>query len=123
MDKFKEKIANLRSEADDALAKAEETEKELQAIKAEVSSKDQDAISLNNRIALLESQLEKAESGGSESQKKLRELELKAEDLERKVKTLEKENETLETKLEDTTAEHQKIKDELDETLKAMDEM
>ncbi|KAF9955422.1 hypothetical protein BGZ70_010248 [Mortierella alpina] len=92
-------------------------------VKDEVSAKDQEAISFNNHITLLESQLEKAESGGSESDKKLRELELKAEDLERKVNTLERDNETLETKLEDTTLEHHKIKDELEETLKAMNEM
>lgn len=54
---------------------------------------------------------------------RLRELELKAEDLERKVKTLETANDALETKLEETNADHQKIKDELEETLKAMDDM
>ncbi|CAO3567884.1 unnamed protein product [Mortierella alpina] len=123
MDKFKEKIAAIRTEADEALSRAEAAEQQLQVVKDEISAKDQDAISYNNRITLLESQLEKAESGGSEAGVRLRELELKAEDLERRVKTLENENESLETKLEGTTAEHQKIKDELEETLKAMDEM
>ncbi|KAF9285079.1 hypothetical protein BGZ68_004174 [Mortierella alpina] len=123
MDKFKEKIASLRTEADDAIARAEETERELAAAKEELSAKEQDAISFNNRITLLESQLEKAETGGSDAQNKLRELELKAEDLERKVKTLETANDSLEIKLEETNADHQKIKDELEETLKAMDDM
>jgi septal ring factor EnvC (AmiA/AmiB activator) len=54
---------------------------------------------------------------------RLREHELKVEDLERKVKSLEKENETLETKLEEMTEKHNIAKAELDETLKAMDDM
>lgn len=54
---------------------------------------------------------------------RLREHELKVEDLERKVKTLEKENESLDTKLEAMTEKHNLVKAELEETLKAMDEM
>ncbi|KAG0295026.1 hypothetical protein BGZ96_012689 [Linnemannia gamsii] len=123
MDKFKEKIASIRAEADIALARAEDAERDLAASKAELSSKEQDAISLNNRITLLETQLEKAENSGGEASVKLREHELKVEDLERKVKSLEKENESLETKLEEMTEKHNIAKAELDETLKAMDEM
>ncbi|KAG0278614.1 hypothetical protein BGZ95_003560, partial [Linnemannia exigua] len=62
MDKFKEKIASIRAEADGALARAEDAERDLAASKAEVSAKEQEAISLNNRITLLESQLEQAET-------------------------------------------------------------
>ncbi|GJJ72008.1 hypothetical protein EMPS_04365 [Entomortierella parvispora] len=123
MDKFKEKLTNLRAEADAAQTRAEIAERDLAAAKAEVSAKDQEAISLNNRIALLEGQLEKAETGGSDSKSKVRELELKNEDLERKVKTLEKENEAYEIKWETINAENKKIKDELEETMRAMDEL
>ncbi|KAF9306173.1 hypothetical protein BGZ91_008616, partial [Linnemannia elongata] len=84
MDKFKEKIASIRAEADTALARAEGAETELAASKAEVSAKEQEAISLNNRITLLEQQLEKAETEGADAKIKLREHELKVEDLERK---------------------------------------
>ncbi|KAF9998996.1 hypothetical protein BGZ80_006655, partial [Entomortierella chlamydospora] len=68
MDKFKEKIASIRSEAEESTARAEAAEAELTVAKAELSAKEQESISFNNRIRLLESQLEKAESGGSASQ-------------------------------------------------------
>jgi tropomyosin len=54
---------------------------------------------------------------------RLREHELKVEDLERKIKTLEKENESLENKLETMTEKFNAAKAELDETLKAMEDM
>ncbi|KAF8943560.1 hypothetical protein BGZ47_005300 [Haplosporangium gracile] len=123
MEAFKKKLENLRGEADAAIVRAETAERELSALKAELAAKDQEAISFNNRITLLESQLEKAETGGSDSKSKLREHELKVEDLARKVKTLEKERDSLETKLEEMTEKHNSVKAELDETLKAMDEM
>ncbi|KAG0297982.1 hypothetical protein BGZ96_003629 [Linnemannia gamsii] len=123
MEAFKKKLETLRGEADAALSRAETAERELAAAKADNNAKDQEAISHNNRISLLETQLEKAETGGSDSKTKLRELELKVEDLDRKIKTLEKENESLENKLESMTEKHNIAKAELEETLKAMDEM
>ncbi|KAF9409545.1 hypothetical protein BGZ76_005671, partial [Entomortierella beljakovae] len=53
----------------------------------------------------------------------VRELELKVEDLERKVKTLEKDNESLETKFESKSEEPTKVKAELEETIRAMDDI
>ncbi|ORZ18216.1 hypothetical protein BCR41DRAFT_385903 [Lobosporangium transversale] len=123
MDKLKEKFATVRAEADAAIVRAEEAERLNTSLKDELAAKDQEAISLNNRIQLLEAQLEKAESGGSDSKTKLRELELKVEDLERKTKTLEKDNENLETKLEEATTKLREAKAELEETLRAMDDM
>ncbi|KAF9951481.1 hypothetical protein BGZ72_007015 [Mortierella alpina] len=123
MEAFKKKLEGLREEVDTATARAEKAERELAEVKAELSAKDQEAISHNNRIALLESQLEKAETGGSDSKTKLRELELKVEELERNVKTLGKENESLENKLESKTDELNKVKAELEETLKAMEDL
>ncbi|KAF9203502.1 hypothetical protein BGZ49_006329, partial [Haplosporangium sp. Z 27] len=66
MDKFKEKIASIRAEADEYLTRAENAKQELTLAKAELSAKDQEAISLKNRVILLESQLDKAETGGSD---------------------------------------------------------
>ncbi|KAF9092458.1 hypothetical protein BGX29_010437 [Mortierella sp. GBA35] len=123
MEAFKKKLETLRGEADAATARAETAERELATLKDSLTAKDQEAISLNHRISLLEGQLDKAETGGTDSKTKLRELELKAEDLERRVKTLENEKDSLETKLEDMTTKYNVSKAELDETLKAMDEM
>ncbi|KAF9413194.1 hypothetical protein BGZ94_000811, partial [Podila epigama] len=67
MDKFKEKLANLRGEADAAHARAETAERDLAAAKADITAKEQEAVSLNNRIANLEAQLEKAETSGAEA--------------------------------------------------------
>ncbi|KAF9581891.1 hypothetical protein BGW38_000926 [Lunasporangiospora selenospora] len=123
MDKFKEKLAGIRAEADAANAKVEELEAEAKILKAETSAKDQESISLNHRISVLEGQLEKAESGGSDSKSKVRELELKVEDLERRLKQTELERDSLEDKYEKSAEETKKAKADLEETLRAMDDI
>ncbi|KAF8982134.1 hypothetical protein BGZ46_001741, partial [Entomortierella lignicola] len=117
------KLDTIRAEAEVAKSRSDAAESELAAVKAEITAKDEAAHVLNERITMLESQLETAESGGSDSKSMVRELELKKEDLERKVKSLEKENENLEQKVNDKTAELERINTELQNTLQAMDEL
>ncbi|KAF9940490.1 hypothetical protein BGZ65_006783 [Modicella reniformis] len=123
MDKYKEKIAALRTEIEDANQRAETARTELTNVKAELSAKDQEAISLTNRIKLLENQLEKAESGGSDSQNKVRELEAKVDSLEGQVTGLTAENEQLEVSLGDVTSEHQKLNEEFEAAMRTMDDL
>ncbi|KAF9976899.1 hypothetical protein BGZ73_007516 [Actinomortierella ambigua] len=122
MDKFKEKLASLRIEADTANARADEIANKLKDSESRVAAMEQEEISLKNRIQLLEAQLEKTESGHSESTTKSRDLELQIEEFNRKVKSLEAQNETLEKRCEDLEAKYHAAKAELDDLEKVLGE-
>ncbi|KAI8355382.1 hypothetical protein B0O80DRAFT_486688 [Mortierella sp. GBAus27b] len=92
MEAFKKKLDAARAEAETALAKAETIETELNEKKKEKEQKEQNASELQSRISALESELENAQTGGSDSKSKERELELRVEDLERQNRLLSAEN-------------------------------
>ncbi|KAK3815012.1 MAG: hypothetical protein J3Q66DRAFT_343613 [Benniella sp.] len=123
MDKFKERIAAIRTEADDAVARAEEAEKELSEVKDQISAKDQETISYTNRIKLLESQLEKSETGGSDSQQQVRSLEAQVEELEGRVGHLEGKKETLESAFEDLQKEYAQLQSDFNEAEAALNDL
>ncbi|KAI9464540.1 tropomyosin [Lactarius psammicola] len=62
MDKIKEKLANLRAEADAAVERAEAAEAKNKKYEQDLLGKDQEITSLQHRIGVLESELEKTET-------------------------------------------------------------
>ncbi|KAJ1502043.1 hypothetical protein HMI54_009384 [Coelomomyces lativittatus] len=61
MDKVKEKVNALRTEADDANRRAEDAEMHLKKSKELLAMKENEVNTLNNKIALLQLDLERAE--------------------------------------------------------------
>ncbi|KAG6850791.1 hypothetical protein H0H93_008829 [Arthromyces matolae] len=104
-DKIKEKMNQLRTEADHAIARAEEAETKNKKYEQLLLEKDQEISSLQHRLGVLDSDLEKAEqnlathktaSAEGEQSKQTSEL------LQRKVQLLEEELDTAEKNLKET---------------------
>jgi len=105
MDKIKEKLAQLRHEADAAIERAETAEAKNKKYEQEVLEKDQEIASLQHKLGLLEGELDKTET-------KLGELKHAAEDgdnsrstsetLQRKVQLLEEELDASEKNVKET---------------------
>lgn len=58
MDKFKEKIGALRIEADSANARALEAEEQSKKLNQQLSQKDNEILSLSNKVSLLSKDLD-----------------------------------------------------------------
>ncbi|KAI9440461.1 tropomyosin [Lactarius indigo] len=140
MDKIKEKLANLRAEADAAVERAEAAEAKNKTYEQALLQKDQEITSLQHRIGVLDGELEKTEG-------KLAETKLAAADgesskttsegLVRKVQLLEEELDTAEKNVKETMeklrqvdvkAEHferqvQRVEQERDQWEKKFEEM
>ncbi|GJJ79095.1 tropomyosin, fungi type [Entomortierella parvispora] len=106
MDKFKEKLAALRVEVDNATARADKAESEVKVLQDEQIQKDHEITSLKNRLTRAEEDLEKAENRIAEAKLNLDEGETTktvGEGLARKVSLLETELDAAERNLRDTT--------------------
>ncbi|KAJ3060543.1 hypothetical protein HDU98_003502 [Podochytrium sp. JEL0797] len=73
MDKIKEKLEKLRIESEGNHSRAERAEQEVKDLKAEVARKETDVQNLNNKIKLLQMDLERTE-------KRVEEVKLKKAD-------------------------------------------
>ncbi|ORX82159.1 hypothetical protein K493DRAFT_292447 [Basidiobolus meristosporus CBS 931.73] len=106
MEKFKEKINALRAEVDTANARADEAESALKRLNDSQNDRDQEIIGLQNKIQLLEEELEKAE-GRIHDAKVLKEEDEQnrnhGETLVKKINLLETQLETAENNLRETT--------------------
>ncbi|RCI03717.1 hypothetical protein CU098_006170 [Rhizopus stolonifer] len=123
MEKFKEKIAALRSETEEANARADEYEAQIKQLEAEHTSKDHEILSLQNRIKVLEEQLETAEDKIKTINENFNQADLKAEEAERKVSSLEQELVDMEEKHEQLKELHKTTQAELDELTRQFDDM
>jgi tropomyosin len=61
MERIKERLSQLRLEADNAVVRAEEAEAKIKKLEQELLTKDQDIQSLNHRLTNAEGQLDAAE--------------------------------------------------------------
>ncbi|KAK9718826.1 tropomyosin-2 [Basidiobolus ranarum] len=106
MEKFKEKLNALRAEVDLANARADEAESSLKKLNDSQNDRDQEIIGLQNKIQLLEEELEKAE-GKLQDAKVLKEEDEQnrnyGENLLKKINLLEVQLETTENNLRETT--------------------
>ncbi|CAB4421928.1 unnamed protein product [Rhizophagus irregularis] len=119
MDKFKEKINSLRAEADASVLRAENAEAELKKAKEDIIVKEQEIISLTNKISLLEAEVERADKKISDLKSAKEEEEstssyaqqmLKPSTLSGKCNTLESEKADLEKKLDEKEQEFKRRK-------------
>ncbi|KAH9935914.1 tropomyosin [Epithele typhae] len=62
MEKIKERLQTLRTEVDNAVARAEEAEAKNKRLEQMLLEKDQDITSLQHKVSVAETDLEKAES-------------------------------------------------------------
>jgi len=61
-ERIKEKLASLRSEADNAIARAEEAEAKIKKLEQVLLEKDQEITSYTHRLSVIDADLEKAEA-------------------------------------------------------------
>ncbi|KAJ3179344.1 hypothetical protein HDU87_002953 [Geranomyces variabilis] len=161
MDKIKEKLEKLRIESETHHGRAEKAEAEVKELKAELAKRETDVQSLNNKVTLLqenldrtekrveevklkkfqgdeeesqvetlqrkvqmlEQQLEDKDRQWKEATDKSRGLELSSEQAERRAKQLDGEKSDLERRLEDMTQKYNVVKQELDSTLKGLEDL
>eukprot|EP00842_Homolaphlyctis_polyrhiza_P003758 jgi/Hompol1/4383/HPOL_003611-RA len=67
MDAIKQKLEKLRIDADASLARAEKAEDEVKSLKTELNKRDSDVQNFQNKIALLQMDLERAEKRADEN--------------------------------------------------------
>ncbi|OMJ26863.1 putative asparagine-tRNA ligase, mitochondrial [Smittium culicis] len=115
MDKLKEKISNIRLEADAASARADAAELALKQINEQQIEREQEIISLQNRITLLEDELDRKESRIAEA-KQLAEDHESTRDasdvLNKRIHLLEEKLETAELELQQTKEKNMDVKTE-----------
>lgn len=100
-----QKLNSLRTEADGAIARAEDAESKNKKYEQEILTKDQDITSLSHKVSLLEADLEKTEAQLVEAKAHHEEGETHKganESLNRKIQLLEEELDTAEKNLKDT---------------------
>ncbi|THH12275.1 hypothetical protein EW146_g7773 [Bondarzewia mesenterica] len=95
-----QKLTHLRTEADDAVARAEEAEAKNKKFDQLLLEKDQEVASLQHRLSVLEEELDSAEKNGKETVEKSRSLDVKVEHLERQLLRVEQERDEWERKYE-----------------------
>ena len=102
-----QKLNSLRAEADAAQARADAAEKELKALKEQQGGNDTELTGLKNKIALLEQELERAESRVAKTKGAADDADKHAGDIEalnRKIHLLESNLEAAEGNLKDVTS-------------------
>ncbi|KAJ1828436.1 tropomyosin-2 [Coemansia sp. RSA 2599] len=161
MEKLREKINSYRAEAEAANDRAEAAELALKQLLAQQTEREQDLISLQNRVQLLQEEADKREAQLEEAKQiqkdnaatlnqsdvvlkkagtleekiekleiQLREattnahnLDLENEGLQRKLVQMEKNAQDAETRYEELMEKYQAIKNELEETMRTLDEI
>ncbi|KAK9762412.1 tropomyosin-2 [Basidiobolus ranarum] len=106
MEKFKEKLNALRTEVDAANARADEAESVLKRLNDSQNDRDQEIMGLQNKIQLLEEQLETAEARIHDAKLLKEEDEQNrnhSDTLTKKINMLEIQLETAENNLRETT--------------------
>lgn len=106
MDKFKEKLNALRLETDSANSRAAVSEESLKKVQASLQAKENEILSLQNKIILLSSDLEKAETriGQVKLQKQENDaIQNVSEQFQRRLSILETDVETSKRQLKEAT--------------------
>ncbi|KAI9485662.1 MAG: hypothetical protein EXX96DRAFT_613529 [Benjaminiella poitrasii] len=115
MEKFKEKLANLRAEVDTANKRANELEEKARSLETEHEQKDEELLQLQTRVKDMEEALETAENSLKQATSDFREADLRAEQLNKKAIKLQQEIAGWNKKNADLEAKYQAAKAEMDE--------
>ncbi|GAN01652.1 tpm2p [Mucor ambiguus] len=115
MEKFKEKLNALRSEAEAANLRATELEHKCKELESEHEQKDEELRSLDARAKELEEALEAAEVSLKQATTDFREADLRAEQLGKKAVKIEQEIAIWDKKNAELEAKYQAAKAEMDE--------
>jgi len=140
MEKIKEKLNSLRGEADHAIERAEAAEAKNKQYEQQLLEKDQEIVSLQHKLSVMDSDLDKTEQQLSALKKDHAEGEgakVTNDSLQRKIQLLEEELDAAEKNVKDTVeklrqvdvkAEHferqvQRVEQERDQWEKKYEEM
>ncbi|KAJ3122085.1 hypothetical protein HK100_012135 [Physocladia obscura] len=107
-----QKLEKLKIEAEQNGERANGFEAEVKELKAVIAKQETEIQGLNNKVALLTADLERAEKRADDST---------AAHHERKAKQLETEKAELEKKHDELTVVHTALKSEFEETLKSLE--
>ncbi|KAL0073428.1 hypothetical protein J3Q64DRAFT_1733001 [Phycomyces blakesleeanus] len=123
MEKFREKLSSLRTEADNATARGDELENRVKSLENEGISKDHEIKSLEIRVKNLENELEVATANLAKVTTSYNDSKAYEENAERKVTALELESQDKEEKYESLLEKYNASKAELDELARQFDEL
>lgn len=123
MEKVKEKLSLLRSDAEAANSLSEEYEARIKQLELEHTSKDHEILSLQIRTKNLEEQLDKIESQLQTNSTNSNDADLRAEEAERKVQNLEQELADKEQLYEELLEKSNSAKNELDELARQFEDL
>ncbi|KAK4517945.1 Ceramide glucosyltransferase [Mucor velutinosus] len=115
MEKFKEKLNTLRTEAETANKRAAELEEKCNALETDHAQKDEQLNNLVARAKELEEALEAAEVNLKQATADFREADLRAEQLGKKAVKIEQEIAIWDKKNADLEAKYQAAKAEMEE--------
>ncbi|KAJ7167057.1 actin filament-coating protein tropomyosin [Mycena filopes] len=115
VERVREKLAQLRTEADTAAARAEAAEVEVERLERLLLEKENAVKSLEARLGTSEAELEKTESGLREARESVRALDLKAEQAERQAAVAQKERDGWEARCEAAEARYRVVEAEIAE--------
>jgi tropomyosin, fungi type len=107
--KFEQKMNSLRIEADENMAKAEELKAKVKTLEQDNLQKEQEITSLTHRNQLLESEVEKLETGIKEAKSLAGDAashSTQNENLQRKLQVLEEEAESADKSLRETNEKY-----------------
>ncbi|KAI8988950.1 hypothetical protein BDB01DRAFT_783750 [Pilobolus umbonatus] len=121
MEKFKEKLASLRSELDTATKRADTLKIKVEQLETEHDQKDNELGALQTRVKELEESLEKAENNLKQTTTDYREADLRAEQLGKKAVKVQQEIEAWNKKNAELEAKYKAAKEEMDELEGQMD--
>ncbi|KAF9583652.1 hypothetical protein BGW38_008936 [Lunasporangiospora selenospora] len=116
---LKAKVNRLEDEVEKADRRAAEARQDLD----EGETTKTVGEGLSRKVSILESELDASTQSLRETTEKLRQMDVKAEQFERKVQQLENDKGVYERKLEDMVAKYNGIKQELDDTIKSLEDI
>ncbi|KAH9023236.1 actin filament-coating protein tropomyosin [Lactarius pseudohatsudake] len=123
MERIKEKLSNLRVEADTAIRRAEEAEAKNKKLEQALLERDQEIKSKDHRLDDLEKELEHISHVYKEASAKLHSGDIDAEHNERKLQRAEQERDTWEKKYEEAEKKYRKAQADLEELVVNMDNL
>ncbi|KAG2190344.1 hypothetical protein INT46_011599 [Mucor plumbeus] len=114
MEKFKEKLAVLRAEIDQANAKADEYRHIVNQLESDHIQKDHEIYSLQQKVKLIENQLNKTEVKLKSASANFQEANIRGDGLEKKTSKLELELEVAEKRNEEFKEMYKAAKEEME---------
>ncbi|KAL4242386.1 hypothetical protein ABKN59_011915 [Abortiporus biennis] len=120
MERARERIAQIRLNADKASLRADEAEVATKKLKEDLAVKEELLKGAEYKVVRLDEELDKEIDKRKSAEKKFRDAELKAEQLEKQLKKIEVDYEKLEKKYEESEKRYKSAQKEFDDLVASL---